>query len=410
MSMLSVIPRSSNSIDPYSDPAYIAALISAFREKYMLIAYALIAVTPSSPQVRNFFCFCSLIAPWCSDSMPILAFLSVWFMARNGNCGLISVVTWHYILQLCYNAPLRTFLCVLEFMPSIISGVFSALRVYALLQSGAVACSVSALVILLFLVTTANNAYNISTTSYYFVDDPVLGATCYAASSNSVHRLTTCPVILCSFALTDILSALAANALVSAVTLLKTYRQVQHALSLGIRADFSTTLLQYGTMSVYYVCRFHALGWSSTIDVDIWRTACSASFVLNGVQLVIEQRHRNVSLLSSAHLMPYLPHTQPSGTTVPMESIILIMQPIIISRFLIDLRGASVSSSDSAGATIGTAAGSVSMPVFEQRVVSPMGSTVRWGENENEDQEDLFQDGEERAADAELDGGGSLQS
>ncbi|KAJ3519306.1 hypothetical protein NM688_g9320 [Phlebia brevispora] len=77
----------------------------------------------------------------------------------------------------CYNLPLQLFLCALDLIPVIIAAVFSALRVFAMLDHARWILSGS--VLLLGLIPVIVNAYSAHWVAYEYVNDPVLGSACY---------------------------------------------------------------------------------------------------------------------------------------------------------------------------------------------------------------------------------------
>ncbi|KAJ3541313.1 hypothetical protein NM688_g6102 [Phlebia brevispora] len=224
----------------------------------------------------------------------------------------------------CHNVPLSNLISSVPLLPMVIAALFSALRVFALLERSV---AVAAFVLLLGLVPVATNAVGINRTTYEYVDDPVLGASCYVGLGTR-------------------LAVIVADIVVVAVTWLKTYQQVRQAYSIGLRG-VSSTLLKDG--SIYFI----------------------ALLVLNVVQLIIE-------------ILP----TSVVGN--PVAYVTNIIQRILISRFLINLRQAGEGANNS---TTLTSFSQFSAPNFRlpslaaESVIGPIGEQLDFGEQQTWDED-----------------------
>ncbi|KAJ3551552.1 hypothetical protein NM688_g4638 [Phlebia brevispora] len=144
---------------------------------------------------------------------------------------------------------LLTFEGVLIDLPLAIPAVFSALRVFALLNR---AYLTAGLVILLGLVPVGSNVYQDSQNTYQYVDNSVLGSSCYVLYNfSAICADGTCPR---SLALASLLAPIAADIITIATTWIKTYRHVRQATSIGMSAGYSETLLEYGTLYFVIIC------------------------------------------------------------------------------------------------------------------------------------------------------------
>ncbi|KAJ3545483.1 hypothetical protein NM688_g5620 [Phlebia brevispora] len=375
MSGLVFAPRSANGSDPYSDPAYIEAVVFAFRtnllenysltaaaclacyefiigfkheysmlwrgmnrwtsaswllaaNRYLVVAYAIIAVTPTGPQ---------LTVP-CWDIL-VSAFVDA------------AVITCAE--QLCYNAALRTFLYILELMPSVVSMLFDILRVYALMHGTYWRWIAAALVFLLCMVPIVSNAVSeqktCSGSSYWLTSIWCRYDYCHNFSPSSTHRSiksqqhpTTTSMILSSvphvtqahplpnlptsIALTNVVASLTVDLVMLAITWLKAHRQLRHVTSVVRPVNLHDRLLQYGCLYLLLDLSWIALSW-------------------------------------------------PQGGC---------LKPIIISRFLSSLYR-TVRSVPALSVTE-TTFESLSIPTFEQRVVGPMGHILSSGPDDEEEE------------------------
>ncbi|KAJ3553969.1 hypothetical protein NM688_g3346 [Phlebia brevispora] len=167
---------------------------------------------------------------------------------------------WSGATWLCSNPSLEIFLNVLADLPAFIVFAFSAMRVFALLGHSYLAAAVT---FALGLASLALNFSLFNNLTYGYVDDPVLGSSCYInyLGSPSVVFHSEKYVNSASIALTlliatlaAVLCTIAADGIAIATTWYKTYRRVREASSLGVNVSFSATLLQYGTL--YFIVLF----------------------------------------------------------------------------------------------------------------------------------------------------------
>ncbi|KAJ3551703.1 hypothetical protein NM688_g4556 [Phlebia brevispora] len=214
-------------------------------------------------------------------------------------------------VQRCYNFPLQYFLNVVESLPVIIIAVFSALRVFALLSRAYIP---AAFTLALGLAPVVLELYRISKTAPYYVDDPVLGSSCYYNSLISLsvlsHRKnyfhhTVMALTHLTVALASVLSTITADVIAIAITWFKTYRHVREASSIGVNVDVGVALLRYG--SLYFI----------------------VFFVVNLANGLVE-------------LVPSLTSAQPISTFTA------VLPSIVLSRFLINLRQVDTAESSSA--------------------------------------------------------------
>ncbi|KAJ3554683.1 hypothetical protein NM688_g2980 [Phlebia brevispora] len=145
--------------------------------------------------------------------------------------------------QTCYNSSLETFLFFLATVPIIIATLFSALRVFALLER---AYLTATCVLLLGLVPVATVFYNsimLVVTLWYML--MILYWDRHASQPlRFLHRNS-------SVNLAALLAAIASELIAVVATWLKTYSHVRQAAALGIKAGFGATLIQNGTL--YFV-------------------------------------------------------------------------------------------------------------------------------------------------------------
>ncbi|KAJ3522453.1 hypothetical protein NM688_g8871 [Phlebia brevispora] len=247
------------------------------------------------------------------------------------------------------------FLDLLNVVPLLVLAVFSALRVFALLDR---AYGLAAFTFFLGLVPVGVTIFQNSTAVYYYLNDPVLGSSCYPdpqLSSTVFFYCKDSPICVTvgltylTATLASVLAAIASDVVAIVTTWIKTYRHVREASSIGVNVAFGAILLQYGT--VYFV-------------------------VLCTVQVV------NVLLL----LIPSFQLVD------PMSSILEVLPNIIISRFLIDLRQINAAQpSDTARFS------RFSVPNFRvpslPSIIGNMGEPLAEGETDNPDeQEDINND------------------
>ncbi|KAJ3556589.1 hypothetical protein NM688_g1944 [Phlebia brevispora] len=229
----------------------------------------------------------------------------------------------------CNNISFEIFLCVLNNLLLIVSAgmcsvnilkaisdfrlfstlaAFSALRVFALLGRN---CLAFVLVLTLGLVPAAVDLYTIRFSSFHYVDDPVLGSSCYT----KIHLPTS--VLLrdrFSVGLAGRICWLVSETAVLIVTWIKTFRHVQEAYRARLYAQCGEILLRDGARS-------------SSLP-DHGQLNCSSAkgslyfaslLLLNAAELLIEQ-------------YPDFKYSD------PIAAIYQAAQSILISRFLINLR------------------------------------------------------------------------
>ncbi|KAJ3527478.1 hypothetical protein NM688_g8122 [Phlebia brevispora] len=199
--------------------------------------------------------------------------------AMPSSPGFSNVITGAPALHLQWSTA------VLGLLPTMVAAVFSALRVYALLRRSAARYVLGVFVLLLSLVPVITNIYAPSKATFFYVNDPVLGSTCYGNTtiSNSAN-----------FSLCTRLAVILADLIVVVVTWVKTFSHVRQAASVNMQG-LSATLLRDG--SIYFF----------------------ALLALNVAQLLVET----------------IPAWQNGN---PIAYISPIVQPVLISRFLINLR------------------------------------------------------------------------
>ncbi|KAJ3531855.1 hypothetical protein NM688_g7512 [Phlebia brevispora] len=162
--------------------------------------------------------------------------------------------TWLFLTNRCYNDALQYFLVELETLSTIVVAAFSALRVFALLGHAYIPAAFT------FALGLVPVAYQSSQVTYHYVDDPVLGSSCYTnfvispsvlfdSKNYSDHIVTVLTHLIATLAGT--LSTIAADVIAIAITWIKTYRHVREALSIGANVSLGQALLQYG--SLYFI-------------------------------------------------------------------------------------------------------------------------------------------------------------
>ncbi|KAJ3545710.1 hypothetical protein NM688_g5595 [Phlebia brevispora] len=183
---------------------------------------------------------------------------ATWLFLANRYVMLASVLA----AAMPYTArdtSLQYFITVLYEMPAFILAIFSGLRVFALLGRAYIPAAIT---LTLALASIALIFYQTSRTSNYYVDDPVLGPSCYGSYHISasvwfyekyVNRNEYDTDYLTAN-LASVLCTIAADVIVIAVTWIKIYRHVRQASSAGISVGFSTTFLKYGTL--YFIVIF----------------------------------------------------------------------------------------------------------------------------------------------------------
>ncbi|KAJ3551701.1 hypothetical protein NM688_g4554 [Phlebia brevispora] len=159
--------------------------------------------------------------------------------------------------NLIYNYFVYAALSMLEYLPTIVIAMFSALRVFALLGRTYILATFT---FALGLAPAVLNLYQTSQITYYYIDDPVLGASCYFnylispsvlfyGKNHSGHIIIVLTHSTATLAGT--LSTICADVIAIVVTWIKTYRHVREASSTGADISFGAVLLRYG--SLYFI-------------------------------------------------------------------------------------------------------------------------------------------------------------
>ncbi|KAJ3557933.1 hypothetical protein NM688_g1205 [Phlebia brevispora] len=184
----------------------------------------------------------------------------------------------------CYDSSLQNFSTFLFNAPTIILILFSALRIFALLDR---AYFIAGCALLLGLAQVGIAFYEGARSFYTYVDDPTIGRECFSNISLSASVAFHIASTLCMIALEVV-------ALVT--TWLKTYRHARQAASVGIRVTFAATLMRYGTL--YF------------------------------------------AVLAAVNILPVIILVTPPSTSLAsaMNALITILPNIVLSRFLINLR------------------------------------------------------------------------
>ncbi|KAJ3528793.1 hypothetical protein NM688_g7946 [Phlebia brevispora] len=268
--------------------------------------------------------------------------------------------TWLFLANRCYNYPFGYFLAVLDSIPTITIALFSALRVFALLGRTYI---LAVFTFALGLVPVAFNFYQISRATFYYVDDPVLGSSCYInylistsvvfdGKNYSVHTIMVLTHL--TETLASLLSTIAADVIAITITWIKTYRHVREASSAGANVDFGAALLQYG--SLFFI----------------------VLFIVNLIDALI--------LLA--------PSLQSADTVAAFTD---VLPNIVLSRFLINLRQINAQESGSAARFSQFSPPNFRMPSISS-IVGNLGEPLADNEDDFEDDEDhvvaeVYEDG-----------------
>ncbi|KAJ3551542.1 hypothetical protein NM688_g4640 [Phlebia brevispora] len=171
--------------------------------------------------------------------------------------------------QECNSSSWRIFVNFLVNMPTVTLGVFSAARVYGMLDRPYI---ISALVFLLSLtsmgMSLVSSAFILSNEEHssaadalqymatqgtaQYVNNPVLGASCYIDSIVTPSLLFN--FFLGGVTLVGLLTTVGADVVAIVTTCIKTYHHVRQATTIGMRVSFSATLLQYGALYFVVLC------------------------------------------------------------------------------------------------------------------------------------------------------------
>ncbi|KAJ3540510.1 hypothetical protein NM688_g6217 [Phlebia brevispora] len=261
----------------------------------------------------------------------------------------LTVVCYEYVITLqheyeCYDSALNNFLDVLFEVPMVILAVFSALRVFALLDR---AYTIAAIVLLLGLVSFSMDMYQDSHFTPYYYDDPYV---IYPNSLTLLHLRYRSS----STSLAGVVATLTADIIAIVITWIKTYRHVREASAIGMHASFTATLLQYGTL--YFI-----------------------------VLLLV-----NIVYLLFLFIPSWTEWVDPT-------SYLDLLPNIVISRFLINLR--ELSSSEPGGTMLSS---SSSNPSFRTptlpSIIGNMGERLATGEEVPDDEYEVYGENEDRPA------------
>ncbi|KAI0685094.1 hypothetical protein BC835DRAFT_1421587 [Cytidiella melzeri] len=258
--------------------------------------------------------------------------LSTWIFAVNRYASLV-----YSILML---APTPTFIrsvflhlsqytILLQF---IVAASFSGLRVFALSSRN----------IWLFLVVFFLNMVPFATNMFHYITDPVEftdDAECLAPLGTSA-KVELGYILDATVAFTTRGSIILADVIVLVVTWVKTVGTVREASRINIKVPLSEILLRDGTL--FFIC-------------------------LLGI---------NVFIL----LVNDLPLSEAVGLSIFGGSFVALTPPIIISRFLLNLRQASNQEPES-----GTVAQKSTTRFKSDMIVGNMGQSLRFGRDEDED-------------------------
>ncbi|KAJ3551468.1 hypothetical protein NM688_g4687 [Phlebia brevispora] len=157
-----------------------------------------------------------------------------------------SGATWIFLANRCNSFSIQYLIRVLAALPMTITAAFSALRVFALLDR---AYGAAALTFALGLVSVALDLYQQTRAVTYYVDDPVLGPSCYenyrTTPATYIHskKSSDSMKIVLTYLLVEIINvstAIAADLLAIVITWIKTHRRVRQASSAGIEPWFES--------------------------------------------------------------------------------------------------------------------------------------------------------------------------
>ncbi|KAJ3554329.1 hypothetical protein NM688_g3169 [Phlebia brevispora] len=271
---------------------------------------------------------------------------ATWIFLANRYLMLVTVITLIaplYVHQTCYNSALQGFLTAITTLPGIVAAIFSGLRIFALLRRNYV---MGSLVFCLGMVPVVGGFYIIAHTIYYYVSDPVLGDSCYGTFD--------IPPMIPFYGKQVIgvagrVSVIVADITVIVATFSQTYRHVRMSSAIGLRG-IGTTLLRDG--SIYFI----------------------ALTILNIARLLVST----------------IPSWQ-SGD--PVADVTDILQPILISRFIVNLRQVDEDCNGEAS-RFRSQSQFPTFPVFRipavtmDSVVGPMGEPLEYADMAAGDKED----------------------
>ncbi|KAJ3534609.1 hypothetical protein NM688_g7109 [Phlebia brevispora] len=296
---------------------------------------------------------------------------ATWLFLGNRYFMLASILMQISPIQMCYNYPLQYFMNVVANLPTIIIAVFSALRVFALLERAYVP---AAFTFALGLGAVALDMYQGSQITAYYVDDPVLGSSCYVNHliSPSVlfyknyrdHILTVLTQSTATLAST--LFTIVADIIAIAITWVKTYRLVREVASVGVNSDLGTMLLRHG--SLYFI-----------------------------VLLIVNLMNGLIALIPSLLLVD------------PMVTFVEILPSIILSRFLINLRQVNTQESGSAAPLSRFSTLNFRMPSIPS-VIGILGEPLAGNEDDINDEDYVVAEAYEDAIGVAVDSGEGVET
>ncbi|KAJ3553352.1 hypothetical protein NM688_g3658 [Phlebia brevispora] len=231
----------------------------------------------------------------------------------------LTVVSYEFCLTFadeykCDNSSLEVFSNVLFELPTFILAAFSALRVFALLGRD---YRVATCVFLLGLAPVVLNLYQSSQVTWYYIDDPVLGPSCYyqvLKSSSFVFETNVITAVIrlkySTATLAGVLCTITADIISIVITWIKTYLHVREASSVGIQVGFGATLLEYAYIQLTFTVQI-------TDPMSSNRVLCIVNLT-GGFTMLIPA-------LQSAN---------------PVSPFTYVLPNIMLSRFLLNLRQA----------------------------------------------------------------------
>ncbi|KAJ3557930.1 hypothetical protein NM688_g1208 [Phlebia brevispora] len=196
----------------------------------------------------------------------------------------------HHLLGRCYNSILQNFLDVFFKVLLVTSALFSALRVFALLDRAYFAAGCVLVLGLAQVGISLASAYiSINKSHFHFVSTICLVQAAFRRSClphpcystvREIGGFMTRELTHLQVDLSGALASIASDVASIAMTWIKTHRHVKQAASVGIRSNFGATLLQYGTLYFVTLCVVNILplvifsnvsvtGWASGISVLI---------------------------------------------------------------------------------------------------------------------------------------------
>ncbi|KAJ3554759.1 hypothetical protein NM688_g2940 [Phlebia brevispora] len=172
---------------------------------------------------------------------------STWLFLANRYVLLAVIILTQVALQICHNITLTNFLDVFYELPVLILAVFSALRVFALLDR---AYATAGCVFALGLVPVLVYFSYISTKS---ASSPIIMWTIQFWARH-VTMITRYLPQRCSTTLAGLMCMMSADVIAVITTWMKTYRHVRQGTSIGMNVGFSTAILHFGTLYFVVLC------------------------------------------------------------------------------------------------------------------------------------------------------------